>query len=808
MSESIPPESTSGHVPPPIIYSPDIMGTLDEDESSLSQWRRDLIMCSPIITSEEKLDRYRPGGYHPVLVGDTFKDGRYTIVNKLGFGGYSTVWLAWDKDQCRRVALKIMVSDVTDPIEIRSYEHLNKKASGNLSQYYIATMLDSFVHEGPNRSHHCLVSEFLGPSLDRFMREHEKHRYAKKLAMYNVGNIADMMHQVMEAVSFIHEAGMAHGDIQAGNIAFCLPDGFLQNGDLTDDFLGIPQEERVLSVDGKPRAEGVPPLMYGSAKWPGLFSLNFEGGPIDMRHRTLDIRLYDFGQSFFHGKEPEVLMQPRMMKAPEGILTDKFDYRVDLWSIGYLIKWLSLEEHWFLQQGRGMYEIAYSMRWFVEDIPEEWLPNLEELRLKHGARLITEEEYPRPWLEGTTAIDFVKTGLDTATDRLVLIIKALMRWLPSDRISLREVMVMVEELQTHWETAENDAIFWYGLFHKDDSDSDSESTSKKSAWNRLEEEGWSDERREAEPEEWKRVSDEASEKDWHEGRQRWVKTMRKHAKEQASELPSAHPFPRIQISPEEVERMLEFIRRDLPKPPPNDSACPKEPLQEPQNLGVGEFQQSETPNPKCECDPPQTEQQAEENPLECQQKQTRVEGTLLASQGTPTLPTLEKAESEPSSLGPSGLDLTQATILTSQLGLQPMEMTPDPVESHESNEYSQSTSSGSPKGPCSSPEQSESLPDSQTEEDSVLAELASRGDDAPKFQLAEDGLEVSEHQDQTPPASKAPENIDNSLPKANELSSGASEDLEVQQVEVERKRSWWATLLSPLWRPWKRFRRS
>lgn len=104
-----------------------------------------------------------------------------------------------------------MVSDVTDPIEIRSYEHLNKKASGNLSQHYIATMLDSFVHEGPNGSHHCLVSEFLGPSLDRFMREHEKHHYAKKLAMYNVGNIADMMHQVMEAVSFIHEAGMAHG---------------------------------------------------------------------------------------------------------------------------------------------------------------------------------------------------------------------------------------------------------------------------------------------------------------------------------------------------------------------------------------------------------------------------------------------------------------------------------------------------------------------------------------------------------------------------------------------------------------------
>jgi hypothetical protein len=34
-------------------------------------------------------------GYHPVMVGDMLKD-RYHIVDKLGFGGYSTVWLAQD----------------------------------------------------------------------------------------------------------------------------------------------------------------------------------------------------------------------------------------------------------------------------------------------------------------------------------------------------------------------------------------------------------------------------------------------------------------------------------------------------------------------------------------------------------------------------------------------------------------------------------------------------------------------------------------------------------------------------------------
>lgn len=40
------------------------------------------------------LSRYQPGGYHPVTLGDIFKDGRYKVHYKLGWGGFSTVWLA------------------------------------------------------------------------------------------------------------------------------------------------------------------------------------------------------------------------------------------------------------------------------------------------------------------------------------------------------------------------------------------------------------------------------------------------------------------------------------------------------------------------------------------------------------------------------------------------------------------------------------------------------------------------------------------------------------------------------------------
>lgn len=53
------------------------------------------------------------GGYHPVQIGDTFSAGRYTVVRKLGWGHFSTVWLAREDlgdEKYRHVALKIVKS--------------------------------------------------------------------------------------------------------------------------------------------------------------------------------------------------------------------------------------------------------------------------------------------------------------------------------------------------------------------------------------------------------------------------------------------------------------------------------------------------------------------------------------------------------------------------------------------------------------------------------------------------------------------------------------------------------------------------
>lgn len=51
---------------------------------------------SVLTEDEEDLEDYVKGGYHPVHIGDTFSDGRYIVVRKLGWGHFSTVWLAKD----------------------------------------------------------------------------------------------------------------------------------------------------------------------------------------------------------------------------------------------------------------------------------------------------------------------------------------------------------------------------------------------------------------------------------------------------------------------------------------------------------------------------------------------------------------------------------------------------------------------------------------------------------------------------------------------------------------------------------------
>ena len=46
------------------------------------------------VFEEETPDKYTSAGFLPVRIGDLFN--HYKVVHKLGYGAYSTVWLAED----------------------------------------------------------------------------------------------------------------------------------------------------------------------------------------------------------------------------------------------------------------------------------------------------------------------------------------------------------------------------------------------------------------------------------------------------------------------------------------------------------------------------------------------------------------------------------------------------------------------------------------------------------------------------------------------------------------------------------------
>lgn len=67
----------------------------------------------------------RPGGYHPVHLGDFFHSGRFEIVHKLGLGTYATVWLVKDHHRSSYASLKILRADYSTS-ELGISRHLRK----------------------------------------------------------------------------------------------------------------------------------------------------------------------------------------------------------------------------------------------------------------------------------------------------------------------------------------------------------------------------------------------------------------------------------------------------------------------------------------------------------------------------------------------------------------------------------------------------------------------------------------------------------------------------------------------------------
>ena len=155
----------------------------------------------------ELLERYMPGGYHPVHLHDKLADGRYEIVHKLGYGTYSTVWLARDHALNCYVSIKIVAADERPKDESRILRLLSEqwnKQSNAHDHPPFTLLLDEFTLQGPNGQHKCLVSKPGGRTIASSKEDANDFMFTKAAAR-------SIVQQLVRAVTFLHQHGIGHG---------------------------------------------------------------------------------------------------------------------------------------------------------------------------------------------------------------------------------------------------------------------------------------------------------------------------------------------------------------------------------------------------------------------------------------------------------------------------------------------------------------------------------------------------------------------------------------------------------------------
>ncbi|KAJ3544706.1 hypothetical protein NM208_g2910 [Fusarium decemcellulare] len=197
----------------------------------------------------EDLENYEPGGFHPVHLNDVYDD-RYRVIHKLGFGGFSTVWLAADATTSRWVALKIVAARESSTYQARSVisDHLSIPES-----CLFAVVDRQFWVDGPNGRHLCLVFPVLGPDMSRLSRgiySRIKPNFVMEASL-----------QAARALAQLHSNGLCHGDFTTSNIVLRLKDEF-------DSYT----ESDLIKLFGRPQTA---PLKTYSEKPPGPHGPNY-----------------------------------------------------------------------------------------------------------------------------------------------------------------------------------------------------------------------------------------------------------------------------------------------------------------------------------------------------------------------------------------------------------------------------------------------------------------------------------------------------------------------------------------------------
>ena len=194
-------------------------------------------------SEDEGMEDYKVGGYHPVHVGEIYLQ-RYQIMQKLGWGHFSTVWLAKDLKYNTFVALKVQKSaqhyleaaydevEILQELEKHNYdpeweESIKAYWTGNPSRIrhgierdhsQVVQLLNSFIHHGPNGKHFVMVFEILGVNFLEIIKRYDYKGVPLPL-------VRKLTRQCLVGLDYMHRmCKIIHTDFKPENVVICLRD--------------------------------------------------------------------------------------------------------------------------------------------------------------------------------------------------------------------------------------------------------------------------------------------------------------------------------------------------------------------------------------------------------------------------------------------------------------------------------------------------------------------------------------------------------------------------------------------------------
>lgn len=358
--ESLPSYASSDEQLPPTKHSEKASPTTSSKPGLAREQKYDSLkhLC---LEGSEDLERYEPGGFHPVDLSDIL-DGRFEVVYKLGNGGIGMVWLCYEFRVKKWRAIKINAahrsSDDSPELKALQVVKENSITLAELNANHVVMPLETFWIEGPNGRHLCSVLPVLGPTVEDW-----RNGVGPDSARVN-----SVCRQITEGLGFLHSQGICHADFRPQNILMKLKEEDIFAGRNKDEVLSLlPPSKRaeIITLDGNPTPHA-PRWIIEEENWllyapKGLTSDN--------------IAIVDFGESFKVSSSsptpsPKSLGIPLKYAAPEvafgGPGGIPGGVGCDIWSLAYTLMEVRLGRSILVKTVLG---VIWLMERFVGPVP-------------------------------------------------------------------------------------------------------------------------------------------------------------------------------------------------------------------------------------------------------------------------------------------------------------------------------------------------------------------------------------------------------------------------------------------------------